>query len=336
METILLFGGDSDERLVSVASAQAMAESLGNISLWFWHEQGIFKLTLQELLNHKDPFNQELKPKSAPIFKNISQAISSSSNSTFILGLHGGSGENGELQALLEKAGCFYTGSDSHSSDIAFDKLKTKEALKHIKLAPHLVIKTNEFNNLEEKLNKFFLEHQGFILKPIQGGSSLGCIFVNNQTEINKALQELKILNRDFLAEKLIVGRELTVGVIQEKDKLIALPATEILIDKNRQFDYAGKYLGVGTKEITPADISLELMQKAQEISLLAHKTLGLYGYSRSDLILNKDGFYFLEINTLPGLTKSSLVPQQLKEAGIFMSDFLQEQIRLAQTRTRG
>jgi D-alanine-D-alanine ligase len=337
METILLFGGESDERLVSVASAQAMAESLPDIALWFWHEQGsIFSLSLKELLDHKDPFNQPLRPKSAPLFKDIKEAIGSKNSATFILALHGGAGENGQVQALLENQSLFYTGSDSYASDMAFDKLKTKLALMgtDIKLAPHIVIKANEYDGLEKKLNDFFVEHQGFILKPIAGGSSLGCIFARDQKEIACAIEELKAFkNRDFLAEKLIMGRELTVGVIEDSTGLTALTATEIIIDQNRQFDYQGKYLGLGTKEITPADINQEVLKEAQRISLLAHKTLNLYGYSRTDLILNKDGFYFLEINTLPGLTKSSLVPQQLEEAGISMGDFLAQQIRLANTR---
>jgi D-alanine-D-alanine ligase len=335
--TILLFGGESDERLVSFASAQAMAEVLKDPKLWFWSEKGeIFALEKDELLGHKDPFNQAFKPKNPPIFASIKEALNSSlaKDHVFVLGLHGGTGENGYCQILLEEAHKAFTGSDASASKVAFDKVLTKTALcnEPIKLAPDMVIKANDHSGLEAKLEQFFATHQEFILKPICGGSSLGCIFVKGASDIKTAIQELKASGRDYLAEKLINGREITVGVIDHFG-LKALPATEILIDRGAQFDYQGKYLGVGTKEITPADLSPELLKEAQRISLLAHKALGLFGYSRTDLILSTDGFYYLETNTLPGLTKSSLVPQQLACAKISMKDFLAEQVRLAKAR---
>lgn len=337
MQTILLFGGDSDERLVSVASAQAMAVSLGGCKLWFWHELGpIFATTLPELLAHENPFNRPFQPNSSPIFSNINEALGSNEKaSTFVLALHGGSGEDGSVQELLERAGLSFTGSDAKASRLAFNKVLTKDALLgSIKTAPHLVIKANEYGGLESILDDFYSAHEGFILKPVSGGSSLGCIFVKKRSEIKSAILELKDFpDRDYVAEKLIEGREITVGVIDTDDGLKALPATEIIIDRNRRFDYDGKYLGLGTKEITPADLNQEQMKEAQRISLLAHQTLGLFGYSRSDLILSRDGFYFLEINTLPGLTKSSLVPQQLAANGISMGEFLDTQIVLAQKR---
>lgn len=335
-KTILLFGGESDERLVSVASAQAMAEHLGDARLWFWHELGqIFQVEKSELLNHKDPFNQAFKPKNAPIFAHIKDAINSdlAKDKVFLLALHGGTGENGYVQVLFEEAGRAYTGSDAKSSHIAFDKVLTKETLRDqpMLLAPQLVLKTNDNHDLEHKLHGFFAEHKAFILKPICGGSSLGCIFVHDEGDIKKASATVLESGRDFLAEKLILGRELTVGVIDSQKGLLALPATEIVVDKNRKFDYQGKYLGAGTKEITPANIDQSTLLEAQRISLLAHKVLNLSGYSRSDLIMSQDGIYFLEVNTLPGLTKSSLVPQQLAHAGISMADFLDRQIELAQ-----
>lgn len=337
-KTILLFGGDSDERLVSTASGMAMSQHLPAAKLWFWHEHGaIYEVSKEELLAHKNPFNQALKPSGLPLFSHIKDAINSplSEGFTFVLGLHGGSGENGYIQILLEEAGRAFTGSGSQASRLAFDKVKAKEALKDqpIKLAPQMLIKIDE--TIEEKLNDFYDQHQGFILKPICGGSSLGCIFVKKASEIKKSVAELKTFGRDFLAEKLIEGREITVGVTDSKNGLMALPATEIIIDKNREFDYEGKYLGAGSQEITPANISAEILAEAQRISMLVHKTLNLFGYSRSDLILGNDGIYFLEVNTLPGLTKSSLVPQQLACAGIPMAEFLEYQILLAKQRIK-
>ncbi len=130
--------------------------------------------------------------------------------------------------------------------------------------------------------------------------------------------------------EKVIKGREITVGVIEDDNGPMGLPCTEILVDNDREFDYQGKYLGMGTKELTPADITESLTRDAQRLAVIAHAALSLDGYSRADLILADDGYYFLETNTLPGLTKTSLVPQQLAVAGINMREFLERQIKIA------
>jgi D-alanine-D-alanine ligase len=129
-----------------------------------------------------------------------------------------------------------------------------------------------------------------------------------------------------YLIEEFIPGRELTIGVDQD----LALPVIEIEVDPGRDFDYEGKYLGKGTREVCPAVIPDAMRDEAQRVALVAHDALGCDGYSRSDVIANDDGVWFVELNTLPGLTKTSLVPLELKTAGISMRDFLERQITLA------
>ena len=333
---ILLFGGDSDERLVSVASAQAMAQALGEPTLWFLSKAGlVYEIDFAELINHKNTFTKEFVPNVEARFSSISEALASSESTgkTFVLGLHGGSGENGTLQALLEHYGRAYTGSDAQSSKRAFDKLATKACLKDfpITMAPHIIL-TPE--NAESQLAQFLEQHQEIIVKPICGGSSLGCTFVRKKDQL-AALGTLisQAPAQSYFAEKIIHGRELTVGVIENGSAPMGLPVTEIIVNKDRNFDYEGKYLGQGTSEITPADISETLTREAQRLAVAAHVALKLDGYSRTDMIASPDGLYYLETNTLPGLAKESLVPQQLAAIHITLREFLATQIRIAKER---
>lgn len=337
---ILLFGGQSNERLVSLASAQNMAIAISPTFLWFWSaDKSIYELDISELLHHKNPFTEELIPTKKPKYSSINEAITAAKalNGLFVLGLHGGMGEDGRLQKLLEEAHLPYTGSDAETSRIAFDKALTKSYAEKagLTVAPHRGV---NFNAQEHGLTDILacLKEWGpIIMKPSCGGSSLGLKKISSNDDIKLALEELSLHpNDDYLLEKMLVGREFTVGVIdQGADGICALPVTEIVVEKNKDFDYAGKYLGQGTKEVTPANIDDDLSNALKKNALLAHTSLKLFGYSRSDFIVANNGIYFLEINTLPGLTKSSLIPQQLHEQGIEISDFLACQIALAQKR---
>lgn len=337
-KVILLFGGESEERLVSVASAQAMAQAINVAKLWFWHKEGkVFEIDYSFLSQHKEPFTNELIPNCKPLYQSINEAVASKSadNHVFLLGVHGGSGENGYLQSLLEQAKRPFTGSGAKASKLAFDKIATKEWLKsyNIRMAPHVVIVPRD-TNTKETLLGFFASVGNIVVKPVCGGSSIGCTFVKSKADIDSVIEKVAELPAQiFLAEKMIVGREITVGVFEGPEGPVGLPCTEIVLDHNRDFDYLGKYLGVGTKEVTPAPLPPSLTREAQRMAVAAHAALALDGYSRTDLILADEGFYFLETNTLPGLTKQSLVPQQLAAFGITMREFLASQIDLATSR---
>lgn len=335
---ILLFGSESDERLVSVASAQALALALGSPTLWFWHKDGpIYAPLLEELLSHESPFIREFLPTGKPLFKDIAEALASTqaTRQTFVLATHGGKGENGYVQALLEKHGHPFTGSNAKSSERAFNKIQTKGHLTNfaIKMAPHLVF-ASPHRNLIPKLEDFLALHKEIVVKPIAGGSSIGCHFIRNVLELQKVFAALNVKPGAYMAEKMLHGRELTVGVIESEEGPMGLPVTEIALASDRDFDYDGKYLGLGTRELTPADLEESLAREAQRMAVAAHVALELEGYSRTDMMLTADGLYFLETNTLPGLTKQSLVPQQLAAAHITLREFLNYQIKLARERT--
>ncbi len=238
------------------------------------------------------------------------------------------------MQNLLEKAQRPYTGSNAEASKLAFDKIAAKDCLSKlgIKVAPHLVIESDD-RELKSKLKIFYDTHGSLVVKPVCGGSSIGCLFIKSASDL---LAIDSLLRERYLVEKMITGTEITVGVIDYDHHPIGLPGTEIALAIDRDFDYQGKYLGLGTTEITPPRLPDHLMHDAQLLATTAHTALGLDGYSRTDMFLTDDGYYYLETNTLPGLTKQSLIPQQLTLQGISMNEFLRMLIARALRRATG
>ncbi|HEX8170718.1 MAG TPA: ATP-grasp domain-containing protein [Thermoanaerobaculia bacterium] len=328
MTVIVLFGGPSDERHVSVASAQNIVRTLERPLAWFWTPEGaVHDVSAVDLLAHQRPFEVDFEPARPAIFPTLEQALDTMpvDDPIFLLALHGGPGEDGTVQAMLERRGIPFTGSGSTASAAAFDKERGKQLVAgRVRTAESRVVR--EPAQLRDAVEELLARHERLVLKPLAGGSSRGLYFVGRGDEI----PEVKI---PYIVEQFIRGRELTCGVIDHGDGPFALPVIEIEVDPNRAFDYAGKYLGAGTREICPARIPESMTADAQQTALRAHEALGCEGYSRTDMMAGDDGVYFLETNTLPGLTTSSLVPQELREAGIEFRDFLDKQLELARSR---
>jgi D-alanine-D-alanine ligase len=327
--TIVLFGGPSDERHVSVASAQNVVRTLPGALAWFWAPEGAaHDVAAGDLLAHQRPFEVDFLPARPAIFPTIEQALDTLpvENPVFLLALHGVGGEDGTLQRMLEQRGIPFTGSGAEASAAAFDKERAKEIVRgRTRTAEARVVRAE--SELRPAVDDLLSRHERIVLKPLAGGSSRGLYFLGRNQELPRQLA------LPYILEQFISGRELTVGVVDHGDGPIALPVIEIEVDPNREFDYAGKYLGVGTREICPANIPETMAAEAQRVALAAHQALGCEGYSRSDLIAGGDGVYYLETNTLPGLTTSSLVPQELAAHGIAFRDFLERQLELAQRR---
>jgi D-alanine-D-alanine ligase len=286
-----------------------------------------------ELLAFERPFERDFSPASGRSWPGLELALDSGEarDVVFFLGLHGGSGEDGTVQALLEKKGLAFTGSGSHASRLAFDKLAARERVssRGIRVAEAATVTPDAATH--ERLARLFEVHEKIVLKPVADGSSHGVRIVANERELDAAIVHIIAHPETLhLAEAFIEGRELTVGVIEEEDGLEALPCSEVVLEAGRTFDFDGKYLGKGVREITPADVPEEISRKAQSVALAAHEAVGCRGYSRTDVIMGKDGPVFLEINTLPGLTRPSFIPQQLAAAGIEMRRFLERQIEIA------
>lgn len=335
MPTIILFGGSSDERHVSVASAQNIVRALGDALAWFWAPQGaVHDVAPDDLLAHRRPFEVDYLPARPAIFPTLEQALDTLpvDDPLFLLALHGGAGEDGTVQRLFEARGIPFTGSGAESSAAAFDKDRAKQLVKgRVRIAESRVVRNA--NEIRDAIDAMLARHARIVLKPLAAGSSRGLFFLGRDGDRADIAAQVAALGIPYIVEQFIEGRELTCGVIDHGEGPFALPVLEIEVDPNRAFDYAGKYLGAGTREICPANIPDALAKETQDAALAAHIALGCDGYSRSDLVAAADGVYFLELNTLPGLTTSSLVPQELQAHGISFRDFLETQIALARKR---
>ncbi|HMM91418.1 D-alanine--D-alanine ligase family protein [Bradyrhizobium sp.] len=327
MRTTILFGGSNKERLVSVASAQALYRALPEADLWFWSVgDTVHEVGSKALLEHKRPFEDEFKPGSAGVALEAALDQAKAEDRVLVLGLHGGRAENGELQAMCELRGIPFTGSGSASSNLAFDKTAAKRFAAIAGVAAPADI---DLANLDAA----FAEHGRLIAKPARDGSSYGLIFVNAQQDLVAVRNAAR--TEEYLIEPFIAGVEATCGVLEQSDgTLMSLPPIEIVPGEGT-FDYTAKYLLKSTQEICPGRFSPDVTAQLQDQALRAHKALSCTGYSRTDFIVSAKGLVYLETNTLPGLTAASLYPKALKAQGIEFPDFLRDQIVLAERQAR-
>ncbi len=249
------------------------------------------------------------------------------------IGLHGTFGEDGRTQAVLEYLGLRYTGSGVLSSALAMDKIKTYKFLQHTQLnIPAFISINREQMAAHPDLIGMVQKEVGYpcVVKPSQSGSSVGVSIVEKGELLSDALAKAFDEDGTAIIQKCVVGRELTCGVLGNSDLggLIPLPPVEI-VPHTKFFDYAAKYENK-SDEICPAQIGDDLTKKVQEAAMLAHRSLGCRGLSRSDFIYSDDKLYFLETNTLPGMTEQSLCPKEAKALGWSFPNFLDKQIELA------
>lgn len=241
--------------------------------------------------------------------------------------VHGIPGENGEIQSYFENLNIKQTSSESSESKLTFDKDRCKNDVKKIGyLIPNsILVKKEEDINTDNILNKLTLP---LFIKPNSGGSSFGISRVTEKKDIIKALEICFKADDKALIEEEIKGREISVGVINLKGTITPLPPTEI-ISHNDFFDYDAKYKGKSS-EITPARISNQMRSLVTKESIKIYKSIGLKGLSRSEFIFKNKVPYLLEVNTVPGLTKKSILPQQVKLAGISLMDLFESLINEA------
>lgn len=325
----ILFGGSNKERLVSVATAQALNAALPDADLWFWNaDDRVHETKSGTLQGHSRPFEEPFDPGTRS-FGTVLEALdkAKADDRLLVLGLHGGTAENGELQTMCEMRGVPFTGSGSASSHLAFDKVAAKQ---FAAIAGVVITRNVSLTEAEAALT----EHGRLIAKPARDGSSYGLIFVNAKQDLVAVRNAAR--TEDYLIEPFIAGVEATCGVLERLDgSLIALPPVEI-IPADGGFDYTAKYLAKSTQEICPGRFTPAITAQIMDQAVRAHRALSCSGYSRSDFIVSGKGTVFLETNTLPGLTNASLYPKALKAQGIAFADFLRDQIVLAQRRTYG
>jgi len=241
--------------------------------------------------------------------------------------IHGTPGEDGLLQAYFQLLQIPQTACDYYQAALTFNKRDLLSVLKPygIKTA------TSFYLNLGDEINvKAILEKVGLpcFVKPNKSGSSFGISKVKTKEEFLPAIENAYKEDDEIIIESFLDGVEVSVGVINYKGTVTVLPITEI-VSENDFFDYEAKYLGK-SKEITPARISEELKVKIETVAKKAYEVLKMKGFSRSEFIIMNEEPFMLEMNTIPGLTTESILPQQAKEAGISLPELFENAIELA------
>lgn len=254
------------------------------------------------------------------------------------IAMHGAYGEDGTIQRIFERHHIPFTGSNSFPSSIAFNKDATKRALVHtdIKLPKHVKIRKDEFGDTLA-LAKIIAKSFGpeFVLKPTQSGSSHGVMMVTGTAELAQAITDIFSVSTECMVEERIRGTEATVAVLEDfrNEPLYTLPVIEIVPPATSDFFSADvKYTG-DTLEICPGRFSFEEKRKLSEAAALVHVTLGLSQYSRSDFMVRNGDVYFLEVNTLPGLTPQSLFPKAADAVGLSFNSLVEHLVKTARVR---
>lgn len=241
--------------------------------------------------------------------------------------IHGTPGEDGLMQAYFELLGIPQTSCDYYQAALTFNKRDMLSVLKPygIKTATSFYLDKGDEINEDEIIKTIGLP---MFVKPNKSGSSFGISKVKSKEELLPAIENAYKEDSEIIIESFLDGTEVSVGVINYKGKTTVLPITEI-VSENDFFDYEAKYLGK-SKEITPARISEEIKAKVEAVSKKAYEVLKMKGFSRSEFIIVNGEPYMLEMNTIPGLTTESILPQQAKEAGISLTELFSNAIELA------
>ncbi len=285
----VICGGISSEREISLKTGEGIFKALEN--------------------GGYDVEYIDFKGDNVSAFKNIDIAF---------LALHGKYGEDGTVQGLLELLKIPYTGSGVLASSLAIDKIFSKKIFLFEKIPTPAYIGLSLSMNISiEEIKKDVIEKIGYplVVKPSREGSTIGITIIQDEGDLEDAINFAKIYDSSILLEKFISGRQMTVSLIG--DKPIALPITEIR-PKSGFYDFKSKYTAGLTEYITPAKLESNLEKEIKELAIKTHNCLGCYGVSRVDLIIDENDMPFiLEINTMPGMTETSLVPKSAAAAGI-------------------
>ena len=316
MKIAVLFGGTSEERDVSIASAAQVIPALRGLG----HEvvavdAATGRLTgvaEQKLLTAgvaaEPPTNSVLANMRDAALALRDNAADLRDVDVVFLALHGGAGEDGRTQAVLDLAGLAYTGSNHIASATAMDKDLSKRLFRAagVPTADWLMAPVVA-HDVSETLG------WPVVVKPNKQGSTVGLTIVRDAAQLDAALELAGSFDDEVMIERFIPGRELTVGILEGR----ALPVGEILV-KGEVFDYAAKYQKGGAREVFPAELPAEATSRIQSLALRAHAALKLGVYSRIDFRRDPEGnFWCLEANSLPGMTAASLLPQAARVAGI-------------------
>ncbi len=292
-QVAVLMGGRSAEREVSLSTGRQVLDSLDPTKYIVW----------------------ELDTSDLPALASADEA---ERPDVVFIALHGPGGEDGTVQGFLETLGIPYTGSGVLASALAMDKVRTKALLstENVILPADLTFYRRDRGRVRRAAAEI-ADRLGFpvIVKPNRQGSTYGCSVVREPNDVDAALELAFRYDDTVLVEQRIEGTEITIAVLGNEE-LVALPAVEI-VAPDGFFDYEAKYSESGAEEIVPARIDETAANEAREIALLCHRLLGCRGMSRVDMFVTDEGVVPLEVNTIPGMTPTSLLPKAAQAAGI-------------------
>ncbi len=326
MKIAVLAGGLSPEREVSLSSGSLIASALsrrghdvaladvylgtlGKTPSELFRKDVSFTYTIPDMPPDLDALKKEANIGERLIGDGIAELVNEAD--TVFLALHGGMGENGQIQAYLDCIGKKYTGSGFAACLYAMDKNISKTIFRAagVPTAKWICANISEIGKYKDKIS------YPCVIKPASCGSSVGVSMIEREEELFEALRAAKVYDEKIIIEEKLCGREFSIGILDGA----ALPPVEIRPKGEGFYDFKKKYQSGMTEEICPAPLTKEENEELARLALMAHKALGLGDYSRIDFILDKEkgGFFCLEANTLPGMTPLSLLPMEAGAIGI-------------------
>lgn len=310
----VLYGGNSSEAVISIKSGKMVMQS---IDFMKYNAYGVLIKGNEWTVQLDEGENIAIDKNDFSFTKNDQKIVF---NCAMII-IHGTPGEDGLLQSYFELLHIPYTTCNAFVSALTFDKYACKAYLRDlgINMAKGILLKKKSAYNTTSIIEQLGLP---IFVKPNAGGSSFGVTKVKTEDELAKAIENAFIEDDEVLIESFIKGVELSHGIMQVNGNEIKLPITEI-VSKKEFFDYEAKYTAGMSEEITPARITNDIAQKVQQTSSAIYNWLSCRGVVRVDYILSDNKLYFLEINTVPGMSEASIIPQQLKYAGISFTQAL-------------
>lgn len=316
----IIMGGYSSEYQISLKSGNVVFQNLDK-SKFIGYRIHVFK----EKWVYVDENDNEF-----PIDKNDFSVTVNGAKIIFdcvFNAIHGTPGEDGLMQAYFELLGIKQTSCDYYQAALTFNKRDLLSVLKPygIKTATSFYLNQGDAINVDEIIDRVGLP---CFVKPNKSGSSFGISKVHQKEDFLVAVENAYKEDNEIIIESFLDGTEVSVGVIDYQGEVIVLPITEI-VSENDFFDYEAKYLGK-SQEITPARLSPEIEKRVREVAKKVYEILKMSGFSRSEYILVNGEPHMLEMNTIPGLTTESLIPQQAREAGISLQDLFSNAIELA------
>jgi D-alanine-D-alanine ligase len=340
LNIVVLMGGPSSEHDISLKTGAKVVEALSKDKYnvkpvtitrdgrWLLPETG---LTL--IGDESEPDASKPVKHAGPVKK-----INRTEVDAVFVALHGPYGEDGKVQALLEMMDIPYTGSGVCASALAMHKLRCKQLVAYhgICVPREIVVEERDWESNAEEVVARVTQEIGFpcVVKPIEQGSSVGMGIPQDEDELRRLMPPALDYEGRAMVEEFVKGRELTCSVLGgfPGEEPFALPVTEIIPVSSTFFDYEAKYTPGASREITPAALDQETTERAQKTAVHVHTIVGAGSMSRTDMILseNDNEPYFLEINTIPGMTETSLLPQAAAAAGISFPELLDRLVQVA------